>query len=81
MAIPSRAAPRWAYRRERLPGGHTVESGSPVAEPRVSGGWTSGSDLLSGPRGRISGGWTEAVGANLRWFDPGADLVSMLIFI
>ena len=44
---PQRAAPwwpylesdsRWSYRREQLPGGYTVESGSPVAIPATRDG-------------------------------------------
>ena len=80
VAAPSRAAPRgpivesgspWPYRRERLPGGHTVESGSPAVAPqRAAPRWSyrrerlldgrtieSGSRWL-GRRERLPSGWT-----------------------
>ena len=71
MARPSRAAPLWPDRRERLPGGQTVESGFPVAvplraAPRLDRG--VGSPVVV-PRGGISGGY--AAGSDLRWYNRG----------
>ena len=78
MAIPSRAAPWWLDRRERLPGGWTAgsnlrwlevrgltdESGPPVAVPSRAEPWC----MDRGFGDPVAGPW----GSNLRWLNRGA---------
>ena len=66
MIIPPREVLRWPFRRERLPGDHTAERGSPVAIP------SSGRIFDGRIAGCISG--CRAAGSVLWWSDCGLDI-------